>query len=60
MDNPNTTTGTLGDPNATSVILQDDEDIQDILTYTVPDEAMEAAAGMVRCSTINTMAGIKC
>ena len=56
MDNPNTTnsSGTLDDSNTTL------EAKEDILTYTVADEAIEAAAGMGACSTIYTVRGLPC
>jgi hypothetical protein len=45
MDDPNTTTGIL------------DEADEDILTYTVSDEALEAAAGIERVQANTTPAG---
>ena len=41
-DHKTATTGTLDDPNTTTGTLEADEAI---LTYTVSDEALEAAAG---------------
>jgi hypothetical protein len=42
-DHKTATTGTLDDPNTTTGTLEADEDI---LTCTVSDEAIEAAAGV--------------
>jgi hypothetical protein len=59
MDDPNTTnsSGTLDDPNTATGALEAKEDI---LTYTVADEVIEAAAGMEACSTIYTVRGLPC
>jgi hypothetical protein len=43
--NTTTTTGILDDPNTTPATLEADEEI---LTYTIADEAIEAAAGIER------------
>jgi hypothetical protein len=48
MDNTSTTTGTL------------DQADEEILTYTVSDEALEAAAGSVRGATNLTPYSLPC
>jgi hypothetical protein len=44
----------MDDPNTTTGILEADEDI---LTYTVSDEAMEAAAGTERVAAQDRLLG---